>query len=113
MSKMTNKYNKIKTKKITSMYNKLCNKQDGLSSSSKSYFHKGQGSPNEFFKTYKPFDFIELLNYLTIFVKLFMTLCLYKYTWVDIKWQVLYNNDVMCIKLKKIIKTHIKIIFYF
>jgi hypothetical protein len=38
--------------------------------------------------------------------------CLYKYTWVDIKWHVLYNNDMMCIKLKKIIKTHIKIIFY-
>jgi hypothetical protein len=96
------------------MYNKLCNKQDGLFSSSKSYFHKGQGSPNEFFKAYKPFDLIELLNYFNIFVKLFMTLktCLYKYTWVDIKWHVLYNNDVMCIKLKKIIKTHIKVIFY-
>jgi len=82
--------------------------------SSKSHFHKGQGSPNEFFKTYKPFDLIELLNYLNIFVKLFMTLktCLYKYTWVDIKWHALYNNDMMCIKLKKIIKTHIKTIFY-
>jgi hypothetical protein len=96
------------------MYNKLCNKQDGLSFSSESYFHKGQGSPNEFFKTYKPLDFIELLNYLNIIVKLFMTLktCLYMYTWVNIKWHVLYNNDVMCIKLKQMIKTHIKIVFY-
>jgi hypothetical protein len=30
------------------MYNKLCNKQDGLFSSSKSYLHKEQGSSNEF-----------------------------------------------------------------
>jgi hypothetical protein len=30
------------------MYNKLCNKQDGLFSSSMSYLHKKQGSPNEF-----------------------------------------------------------------
>jgi hypothetical protein len=29
------------------MYDKLCNKQDGLFSSSKSYLHKGQGSPNK------------------------------------------------------------------
>jgi len=28
---------------MTSMYNKLCNKQDGLFSSSRSYLHKGQG----------------------------------------------------------------------
>jgi hypothetical protein len=96
------------------MYNKLSNKQDGLSSSNKSYFHKGQGSPNELFKTYQPIEFIELLNYLNVFVKLFMTLktCLYMYTWVDMKWHVLYNNDVMCIKLKQIIKTHIKITFF-
>jgi hypothetical protein len=33
------------------MYNKLCNKQDGLFSSSMSYLHKKQGSPNEFKNT--------------------------------------------------------------
>jgi hypothetical protein len=32
---------------MTSMYNKLCNKQDGLFSFSKLYLHKGQGSPNK------------------------------------------------------------------
>ncbi len=42
---------KIKIKMI-SMHNKLCNKQDGLFSY-KSYLHKGQGSLNEFEKTYK------------------------------------------------------------
>ncbi len=87
---MTKKLQQIVNIKVTSAYNKLCNKQDGLFSFSKSYFHKGQKSPNEFFKTYKPFDFIELLIYLNIFVKLFTTLktC---YTWVDIKWHVLYK----------------------
>jgi len=30
------------------MYNKLCNKQYWLFSSSRSYLDKGQGSPNEF-----------------------------------------------------------------
>ncbi len=30
------------------MYIKLCNKQDGLKSSNKSYFYKGQRTPNEF-----------------------------------------------------------------
>jgi hypothetical protein len=38
---------------MISMHNKLCNKQDGLFSFNKSYLHKGQGSPNEFEKTYK------------------------------------------------------------
>jgi hypothetical protein len=33
---------------MTSIYNKLCDKQDGFFSFSKSYLHKGQGSPNEF-----------------------------------------------------------------
>ncbi len=32
---------------MTSMYNKLCNKQGGLFSSNRSYLHKGHGSPNE------------------------------------------------------------------
>jgi hypothetical protein len=32
--------------KMTSIYNKLCNKQDVLFSSSTSNLHKGQGSPN-------------------------------------------------------------------
>ncbi len=41
------------------MYNKLCNKQDELFSSSKSYLHKGQESLNKFKKTYKLFDIIE------------------------------------------------------
>jgi len=36
------------------MYNKLCNKQNGLFSFSGSDLHKGQGSLNEFKKTYKP-----------------------------------------------------------
>jgi len=48
MSKMPRyygtKYNaNIKT---TSIYNKLCNKQDVFFSSSTSNLHKGQGSPN-------------------------------------------------------------------
>jgi hypothetical protein len=34
--------------KRTSMYNKLCNKQDWLFSSSRSYLDRGQGPPNEF-----------------------------------------------------------------
>jgi hypothetical protein len=38
------------------MYNKLCNKQDGSFFFSRSYLHMGQRSPNEFLKTYKPFD---------------------------------------------------------
>jgi hypothetical protein len=29
------------------MYDRLCNKQDGLFSSSKSYLHQGWGSPND------------------------------------------------------------------
>ncbi len=37
---------------MTSMYNKLCNKKDGLFSTSRSYLHKGEGSPNAFNKTY-------------------------------------------------------------
>jgi hypothetical protein len=39
---------------MTSMYNKLCNKLNGLFFFSKSYLHKVQGSPNECKKTYKP-----------------------------------------------------------
>jgi len=39
---------------MTSMFNKLHNKQDGFSFSSMSYLHKGQKSSNEFLKTYKP-----------------------------------------------------------
>ncbi len=39
---------------MTSMYNKLCNKKNGLFSSNMSYLQKGQKSSNEFFKTYKP-----------------------------------------------------------
>jgi hypothetical protein len=42
-------------------YHKLCNKQDKLFSSSRSYLHKGQGLPNEFWKTYKPW-LEELIN---------------------------------------------------
>jgi hypothetical protein len=41
---------------MTSMYNKLCNKQNGLFSSNMSYLQKGQKSSNEFFKTYKPLN---------------------------------------------------------
>jgi len=44
---------------MTSMYNKLYNKQDGLFSSNTSYLHKRQGSMNEFKKTYKPFDIMK------------------------------------------------------
>jgi len=32
---------------MTSLHNKLYNEQNGLFSSSKSYLHKGWGSPNE------------------------------------------------------------------
>ncbi len=54
---------------MISMYNKLCNKQDKLFSSSKSYLHKGHGSYNEFNKTYKPFDLIKpCLFYVNIFI---------------------------------------------
>jgi hypothetical protein len=44
------------------MYNKLCNKQDRFFSSSRSYLDKGQGLPNEFKKTYKPFDLIKFCH---------------------------------------------------
>jgi hypothetical protein len=37
----------------------MYNKQHVLFSSNKSYLHNGQGSPNEFRKIYKPFDFIK------------------------------------------------------
>jgi hypothetical protein len=56
--------------------NKLCNKQDGLFSSSKSYLHKGQGSPNKLKKTYKPFNIIK--SYLidnNIFIFYFLLQC--------------------------------------
>jgi hypothetical protein len=39
---------------MTFLYHKLCNKQNKLFSSSRSYLHKGQRLPNEFKKTYKP-----------------------------------------------------------
>jgi hypothetical protein len=40
---------------MTSMYNKSYDKQDGwFFFSNKSYLQKGQGSSNEFYKTYKP-----------------------------------------------------------
>jgi hypothetical protein len=49
------------------MYNNLCNKQDGFFFSM-SYLHTGQKSPNEFLKTYKPFDMNRLyLFYCSIF----------------------------------------------
>ncbi len=44
------------------MYNKLCNKQDQFFSSSRSDLDKEQGSPDEFKKTYKPFDLIEFCH---------------------------------------------------
>ncbi len=62
---------------MTSMSNKSCNKQGGLFSFSRLYLHKGQGSPNEFKKTYKPFDLIEAcLFYGNIFI--FYTLLQYQ-----------------------------------
>jgi hypothetical protein len=52
---------------MTSMYNKLFKKQDGLFSSSWSYLHKGQGSSNELKNIDKPFDFIKLCFFMTTF----------------------------------------------
>ncbi len=34
--------------KMSSMYNKLCNKQNGLFYPNSPCLHKGQGTPNEF-----------------------------------------------------------------
>jgi hypothetical protein len=52
---------------MVSMYNKLCNKQDGFIFC-RSYLQMGQRSSNEFFKTYKPFDMNRLhLFYGSIF----------------------------------------------
>ncbi len=54
---------------MTSMYNKSCNKLNGLFIFSKSYSHKVQGSPNELKKTYKPFYFMKpFLFYGNIFI---------------------------------------------
>ncbi len=53
---------------MTSLSNKLYNKQDGFFFS-RSYLHNGQGSPNEFLKTCKPFNLIKLcLFYGNIFM---------------------------------------------
>jgi hypothetical protein len=59
---MPRNYNnkKLVNIKMTSMYNKLCNKQAGLFSTSMSYLHKGEGSPIEFNKNYTSFDLIKL-----------------------------------------------------
>ncbi len=47
----------------------LCNKLNGLFFYRKSYFHKVQGSPNEFKKTYKPFYLMKsFLFYGNIFI---------------------------------------------
>jgi hypothetical protein len=40
---------------MTHVLNKLCNKQDEFFVLRRSYLQKGQGSSNEFFKTYKSF----------------------------------------------------------
>ncbi len=51
MSNMPRYYDNYKQNvniKMIFLYHKLCNKQDKLFSSSRSYLHKGQGLPNEF-----------------------------------------------------------------
>jgi hypothetical protein len=54
------------------MYNKLCNKQNELFSSNRSYLQKGQESPTEFRNTCKSFDLIKsCLFYDKIFIFLF------------------------------------------
>ncbi len=40
---------------MTSIYNKLRNKQDNFIFLKRSYLQKGQASSTNFFKTYKPF----------------------------------------------------------
>ncbi len=52
---------------MTYIFNKLCNKQDGLSSSSMTYLHKGQKSSNEFLKTYKPMISSNLICFMASF----------------------------------------------
>ncbi len=49
------------------MFNKLCNTQDGLSSSNMTYLHKGQKSSKEFFKTYKPMLSSNLICFMATF----------------------------------------------